>query len=101
MEQERNFSIAEFITTVQEDLTIQLPPQLLEVLGIIPGQAINFLIDEKGNVSVEAYFPSKKSTEAPTLSEPITGETTQATLFDMEPNPSETRRSRKSQRNKT
>jgi bifunctional DNA-binding transcriptional regulator/antitoxin component of YhaV-PrlF toxin-antitoxin module len=83
MEQERKFTIAEFITEVGEDLTIQLPLQLLEVLGINPGQAINFVIDEKGNVSVEAYYPEVKNTKASTAPEPITGEVEQAALFDI------------------
>jgi bifunctional DNA-binding transcriptional regulator/antitoxin component of YhaV-PrlF toxin-antitoxin module len=102
MEQERKFPIAEFIATVQEDLTIQLPPQLLEVLGIKPGQTINFIIDEKGNVSVEAYNSHNKSTEAFTTPDPVTGEQAfQAALFDVEPCTSETERNHKSRRSKT
>jgi len=56
-EQERKFFIADFIATVGEDGTIQLPPQLLEVLGIDPRQSIHFEIDEKGDVTVKTYNP--------------------------------------------
>lgn len=92
MEQERKFTIAEFITTVGEDLTIQLPPQLLEVLGMKPGQAIHFEIDEKGYVSVEAYYPSAKNIGESTRADFITSEQVeQATLFDIQDSSTETR----------
>ena len=53
MEQIRKFTIAQFITTVGEAGTIILPPHLLEVLGVIPGQDLSSDIDEHGGVTVE------------------------------------------------
>jgi bifunctional DNA-binding transcriptional regulator/antitoxin component of YhaV-PrlF toxin-antitoxin module len=97
MEQERKFTIADFIATVREDGTIQLPPQVLEVLGINPGQSIHFEIDEKGEVTVNAYKSSKKSAGEVIAPEPIIGEQIeQVPLFDMEPGT--TKRKHKSQR---
>jgi bifunctional DNA-binding transcriptional regulator/antitoxin component of YhaV-PrlF toxin-antitoxin module len=83
MEQERKFPIADFIATIQEDGTIQIPPQLLEVLGVQPGQSIHFIVDDKGKITVQAYYPTKKNTEASTSPDPITEDATQATLFDV------------------
>ncbi len=98
MEQDRKFTIAEFITTVNNDMILQLPPQLLEVLGIKPGQAINFLIDENGNVTVEAYTKAKKHTAISSTPDPITEELEQATLFEVNPNTYETEKRHKSHR---
>ena len=93
MEQERKFTIADVIATVGEDGTIQLPPQILEVLGINPGQSIHFKVDEKGEVTVIAYKSSKKSTGEVTAPEPIIGDQIeQVPLFDIPTSTTETSR---------
>lgn len=82
MEQERKFTLAEFIATVQEDRSIQLPQQLLEVLGITPGQAIHFEIDNEGRVTVKPYKPPKDNTGAVSTTDPINSkQVEQAFLF--------------------